>query len=124
MSTFADRNSPMVMAAQRRIRAEQEAAEPPATIAARVGRLIEAYLSPPHLGGSVTEDAALDRWRAKLAEDAAELWGDACGREPEAVRLIELIQYQLGFVPGTARVIRSSEEIREKYRLEMPRTFR
>ena len=127
MSTFADRNSPLVIAEAQRSRAEQEAADPPQTIAARVGRLVEAFLSPPYLGsmagGSATEDAAIERWRTQLGNDAAELGGDAVGREPEAVRLIELIQYRAGFEPGTTRAVPSSAWSREQYKRRMWEIF-
>lgn len=97
------------------------------TIAERVGRLVHSLLSPPSLGSiggsSTMEDAAIDRWRARLGEEAAELWGEAIGRDPEAVRLVELVQYRAGFVPGSARAIRSNDETRGKYRRELPRIF-
>ncbi len=109
---------------------ENQPVEPPAAIAERVGNLVTTYLSPPYYapgsmaGGSAVEDAAVERWRQQLGADAAKLWAEVAGRDPEAVRLVELIQCRAGFVPGSARAIRSDEETREKYRLEMPRIFR
>lgn len=108
---------------------EEHPVEPPETIAVRVGRLITSYLSPPYysLGsmasGSATENTALDKWRAKMGEDAAQLWGEVIGHDPEAVRIVELVQYRLGFVPGSARTIRSNDEIRTKYRQSMCEFF-
>jgi hypothetical protein len=103
------------------------AAEHAAPIADRVGRLVQRLLSPPYLGsmaaGSAAEDRVVDRWREELGRDAARLWSEAVGREPEATRIVELVQYRAGFVPGSALAIRSTPEIRERYRQQMRDIF-
>jgi len=95
-------------------------------VADTVAELVRRYLSCPHLGGygggSLAEQRLQDTWRAELGLDLAEAWGPAL-REPDAVRLIELMQYCLGFYSGPKPARRATVDQLQKYHRELSVLF-
>jgi hypothetical protein len=76
------------------------------TIAERTGALVTRFLSGPPRStvpdpGEEAERYALVQWKDSIGREAATLWAETKGRDPEALRLIELIQHVSGHVPAS-----------------------
>jgi hypothetical protein len=98
------------------------------TIAERAGALLTRYLTGPERprtswSNPELEEDMMESWKDSIGKEAATLWAEAVGRDPEALRIIEVIQHVAGFVPASRVAIPATVPSRREYVAKLPEIF-